>query len=155
MSIFAFALATRSYQGIQITKLLTVCTCWLLTSKCISWVTDYSVWRACCYFIILSVVFPDGDRSLLVFPSDLLARWCELGFIVVLVSWSSLSSSQAVRQRLYIYMCEKTNTCLTGAVSLCVRGWSCPVQFHQMHFDDDSEQTCGLCSVRRKWLRRK
>ena len=24
------------------------------------------LWRACCYFIILSVVFPDGDRSLLV-----------------------------------------------------------------------------------------
>jgi len=32
------------------------------------------MWRACCYFIILSVVFPDGDRSLLVSPSDLLAR---------------------------------------------------------------------------------
>ena len=32
------------------------------------------VWRACCYFIILSVVFPDGDWSLLVSPSDLLAR---------------------------------------------------------------------------------
>ena len=33
-----------------------------------------AVWRACCYFIILSVVFPDGDRSLLVSLSDLLAR---------------------------------------------------------------------------------
>jgi len=32
------------------------------------------VWRACCYFIILSVIFPDGNRSLLVAPSDLLAR---------------------------------------------------------------------------------
>ena len=31
-----------------------------------------ALWRACCYFIILSVVFPDGDRSLLVSPSDLL-----------------------------------------------------------------------------------
>ena len=30
------------------------------------------LWRACSYFIILSVVFPDGDRSLLVSPSDLL-----------------------------------------------------------------------------------
>ena len=25
------------------------------------------LWRACCYFIILSVLFPDGDRSLLAF----------------------------------------------------------------------------------------
>jgi len=33
-----------------------------------------SVWRACCYFIILSVIFPDGNWSLLVAPSDLLAR---------------------------------------------------------------------------------
>ena len=32
----------------------------------------WCLWRACCYFIILSVVFPDGDRSLLVSPSDLL-----------------------------------------------------------------------------------
>ena len=32
------------------------------------------MWRACCYFIILSVIFPDGNRSLLAFLSDLLAR---------------------------------------------------------------------------------
>jgi len=32
------------------------------------------LWRACCYFIILSVIFPDGNRSLLAFLSDLLAR---------------------------------------------------------------------------------
>jgi len=34
----------------------------------------FRVWRACSYFIVLSVLFPDGDRSLLAFPSDLLAR---------------------------------------------------------------------------------
>ena len=32
------------------------------------------VWRACCYFIVLSVIFPDGNWSLLVALSDLLAR---------------------------------------------------------------------------------
>ena len=113
------------------------------------------LWRACCYFIVLSVLVVDGDRSLLSFPSVRVARWCGLGFIVVLVSWSSLSSFHAVRQRLFIYMCETKNTRLTGGVSLFVRGWSCPVQFHQMIFDDDCEQTCRFCSVRGKWLRRK
>ena len=49
------------------------------------------LWRACCYFSILSVLFPDGDRSLLVSPSDLLVCWCESGFNVVLVSLLSLS----------------------------------------------------------------
>ena len=42
-----------------------------ITNKCTKLQFLY-LWRACCYFIILSVVFPDGDRSLLVSPSDLL-----------------------------------------------------------------------------------
>ena len=36
----------------------------------------------------------------------------------------------------------------------CVETWFVGC-FQQMHFDDDCEQTCRFCSVRRKWIRRK
>ena len=111
--------------------------------------------RACCYFIILSVVFPDGDRSLLVFLSDLLARWCGLGFIVVFdsllplsgLSADSVCSSAVIRDDRFLR--TEQVRCDT-----CVETWFVGC-FQQMHFDDDCEQTCRFCSVRRKWIRRK
>jgi len=54
--------------------LLVLAVCETLEQASITNSVATGLWRACCYFIILSVVFPDGDRSLLVSLSDLLAR---------------------------------------------------------------------------------
>jgi len=73
------------------------------------------------YFIF--VLFADGDRSLLSLPSVFLARWCELGFIVVILSLVSLSVfSLPANRPVSLPKCETTNKRLTGrCLVLCVR----------------------------------
>jgi len=79
-----------------------------------------TLWLACCYFIILSVLFADGDRSLLASPSDLLVCWCESGLNVVLVSLLSLSVSswRADRRLLFLREWEITQSFETTGRSI-------------------------------------
>jgi len=111
-------------------------------------------------------MFADGDRSLLSLPSVCLACWCELGFIVVILSLASLSvSSLPANRPVCLPKCETRQPTETTKwpirrvgdspsdwLNRCVMtrlvGRVCSaVCIHQKHFDDDTEQTLTTVHV--------